>query len=44
MTKIVHVATAAHSLRYLLLNQLLSLQAEGYDVYTISAPGIDVPV
>jgi glycosyltransferase involved in cell wall biosynthesis len=44
MTKIVHVATAAHSLRYLLLNQLLSIQAAGYDVSTISAPGIDVPV
>ncbi|MFZ0548132.1 MAG: glycosyltransferase family 4 protein [Candidatus Promineifilaceae bacterium] len=44
MIKVVHVTTAAHSLRYLLLNQLLSIQKAGYDVSTISAPGVDVPV
>jgi glycosyltransferase involved in cell wall biosynthesis len=44
MIKVVHVTTAAIGLRYLLLNQLLSIQAAGYDVSTISAPGVDVPV
>ncbi len=44
MTKVVHITTAAHSLRYLLLNQLLSIRAAGYEVSGISALGVDVPV
>lgn len=44
MVKIAHVTTIAMGLRHLLLNQLLSIQAEGYDVTGISAPGADVPV
>jgi glycosyltransferase involved in cell wall biosynthesis len=31
------------ALRYLLLNQLVSIQAAGYEVSSISSPGIDVP-
>jgi glycosyltransferase involved in cell wall biosynthesis len=37
--KIAHVATVDSSLSALLLNQLLSLKADGYDVTGISAPG-----
>ena len=42
MTKIAHITTVAPSLRYLLLNQLRSLQSEGWEVCGISAPGDDV--
>lgn len=44
MTRIAHLTTADISLRYLLLNQLRYLQAQGYDVTAISAPGPHVPV
>lgn len=40
--KVAHVTTVDLSLRYLLLNQIHSLQAAGYDVVGISAPGPDV--
>lgn len=40
--KVAHVTTVDLSLRYLLLNQLHSLQAAGYEVVGISAPGPDV--
>lgn len=39
--KIAHIATVDLSLRYPLLNQLRSLQAAGYAVIGISAPGPD---
>ena len=42
--KIAHVTTVDQSLRGLLLNQLQSLQAAGYEVAGISSPGGDVPV
>ncbi len=42
--KIAHITTIDLSLRFLLLNQLHSLQAAGYDVVGISASGPDVPV
>ncbi|GIV76568.1 MAG: glycosyl transferase [Litorilinea sp.] len=41
--KVAHITTIDLSLRYLLLNQLRSLQAAGYQVTGISAPGPDVP-
>jgi glycosyltransferase involved in cell wall biosynthesis len=41
--RVAHVTTAPMSLRYLLLNQLLSIQADGYEVVGISAPGPEVP-
>ena len=41
--KVAHIATVDMSLRYLLLNQLLSIQRAGYDVVGISAPGPEVP-
>jgi len=37
--RIAHIATVDTSLEILLLNQLLSLKADGYDVTGISAPG-----
>jgi glycosyltransferase involved in cell wall biosynthesis len=37
--RIAHIATVDTSLESLLLNQLLSLKADGYDVTGISAPG-----
>ena len=40
--KIAHVTTVDSSLRSLLLNQLVSLKAAGYDITGISAPGADV--
>lgn len=40
--RIAHVTTVDFSLRSLLLNQLISLQATGYDVTGISAPGTEV--
>jgi glycosyltransferase involved in cell wall biosynthesis len=42
--KVAHVTTIDLSLRYLLLNQLRSLQDEGYEIVGISAPGPEVPV
>lgn len=42
--KVAHITTVDLSLRFLLLNQLQSLQAAGYQVVGISAPGPDVPV
>lgn len=43
MLKVAHVTTVDLSLRYLLLNQLRSIAAAGFDVAGISAPGPDVP-
>ncbi len=37
--KVAHVATVAMSVRYLLLNQVRALEAAGYEVTCISAPG-----
>jgi glycosyltransferase involved in cell wall biosynthesis len=42
--KVAHIATVDLSLRYLLLNQLRSLQQEGYNVVGISSPGEDISV
>jgi glycosyltransferase involved in cell wall biosynthesis len=42
--KIAHITTIDLSLRYLLFNQLQSIQAAGYAVTGISTPGPDVPV
>ena len=42
--RVAHVTTVDLSLRYLLLNQLQRIQAEGYEVVGISADGPDVPV
>ncbi len=44
MIKIAHITTADLSLRYLLLNQLQSVQRAGYKVIGISSSGADVPV
>lgn len=41
--KVAHITTIDASLRYLLLNQLIYIQADGYEVIGISAPGEDVP-
>jgi glycosyltransferase involved in cell wall biosynthesis len=41
--KVAHITTIDLSLRYLLLNQLLSLQQAGYQVVGISSPGPAVP-
>jgi glycosyltransferase involved in cell wall biosynthesis len=41
--KVVHITTIDGSLRYLLLNQLQSIQEAGYEVSAISAPGSHVP-
>jgi glycosyltransferase involved in cell wall biosynthesis len=40
--KVAHVTTVDSSLRYLLLNQLERIRAEGYDVVGVSATGPDV--
>lgn len=37
--KVAHIATVDMSLRYLLLNQLLSIREEGFEVFGISSPG-----
>jgi glycosyltransferase involved in cell wall biosynthesis len=42
--KVAHIATVASSLRYLLLNQLVSLQQAGYEVTALSADGADARV
>ena len=41
--KVVHITTVDLSLRYLLLNQMQAIQAEGYEVVGISADGPNVP-
>ncbi len=41
--RVAHVTTVDLSLRYLLLNQLCSLQQAGYQVVGISSPGPEVP-
>ncbi len=41
--RIAHITTIDMSLRYLLLNQLRSIQQSGYDVMTISSPGPHCP-
>jgi glycosyltransferase involved in cell wall biosynthesis len=40
--RVAHITTTEYSLRYLLLNQLKSIQAAGYEVVGISASEIDV--
>jgi len=42
--KVAHITTVAHSLQYLLLNQLKTIQANGYEVVGISSPGEEVPL
>lgn len=42
--KVLHVTTVAQSLQGLLLNQMRSLQANGYEVVGLSSPGEEVPV
>ena len=39
MIKVAHVTTIDLSLRYLLLNQLRSIEEAGYEVTGISSPG-----
>ncbi len=41
--KVAHVASVDMSLRYLLLNQMRSLQQVGYELAGISSPGPEVP-
>lgn len=41
--KVLHVTTVAQSLQGLLLNQMRSLQAKGYEVVGLSSPGEEVP-
>lgn len=43
MTRVAHLTTVDISLRYLLLDQLRYLKAQGYDVTAISASGPHVP-
>lgn len=40
--KVVHVTTVAQSLQGLLLNQMKSIQSNGYEVFGISSPGEEV--
>jgi len=42
--KVAHITTIDMSLRYLLLNQLRSLEEAGYKVIGISSPGSEVPI
>jgi len=44
LIKVAHVTTVDLSLRYLLLNQLLSIQREGYQVVGISSPGAETVI
>jgi glycosyltransferase involved in cell wall biosynthesis len=44
LVKVAHITTVDLSLRYLLLNQLRSIQQAGYQVVGISSPGSEVPV
>lgn len=41
--KVAHITTIDMALRYLLLNQLLSIQQAGYEVTGISSSGPEVP-
>jgi len=41
--RVVHISTIGMGIRYLLLNQLLSIQQAGYDVCAISSPGAEIP-
>lgn len=43
-TKVAHVTTVDISLRYLLLNQMKRIQTEGYQVFGVSAPGVEIKV
>ena len=40
--RVAHITTVALSLRYLLLNQMQSIRAAGYEVYGVSADGPEV--
>ncbi len=40
--KVAHISTVDMSLRYMLLNQMLSISQAGYEVYGISAPGPEI--
>lgn len=40
--KVAHVATVDMSMRYLLLNQMLDIQGDGYEVVGVSSPGPEV--
>ncbi len=40
--KIAYIATTDISLRYLLLNQMLSIKQKGYEVVGVSSPGQEV--
>jgi glycosyltransferase involved in cell wall biosynthesis len=42
--RIAHIATVDTSLRYFLLDQLLFFRDRGYEVFTISSPGQEVPL
>lgn len=42
--RVIHITSVDRSLRYLLLDQLRSLQQRGYSVAAISSPGPDVPL
>lgn len=42
--RVAHITTVDVSLRYLLLNQLQTLQQAGYEVVGISAPGREIPI
>ncbi len=42
--RVAHITTVDMSLRYLLLNQLRSIQQAGYEVIGISSPGPEVPI
>ncbi len=44
VAKVAHVSTVDISLRYLLLNQMKTIQTEGYQVIGVSAPGEETPV
>jgi len=41
--RVAHITTIDMSVRYLLLNQLRSIQQAGYEVIGISSPGPEVP-
>ncbi|MFQ3632228.1 glycosyltransferase family 4 protein [Roseiflexus sp.] len=41
--RVAHITTIDQSLRYLLLNQMCTIAAAGYQVTGISAPGPDIP-
>lgn len=43
MIKVAHITTVDISLRYLLLNQLRTIQQAGYEVSGVSAAGVHVP-